>query len=399
MAEPHKFRLLVVGLGKNTTTFLDRLVRGLSEKQVELTLATSSRPKLSIERPESVKWLWAPNWEDSFASRMARLVGLLARQGWGERLSWVFKHVNGAHPGMERLVMLYRLLPFTHGRWDAIYFPWNSAAIAYQPLYELGIPVVVSCRGSQVNIRPHTPGQEGYTRQLTESLRGAAAVHCVSADIQREAVALGAQAVKTVVIRPAVDPDFFTPSLERTANKQFTIVTTGGLVWLKGYEVALLALRQLVESGVDAAYHIIGDGPERQRLLFTIQDLGLEGRVVLHGRLTPPQVRDALQRADVFLLASHSEGIANAALEAMSCALPVVTTDCGGMREAVTDGLQGFVVPVRDPQAMTLALDKLSRLPELRARMGQAGRQRVIMNFTLDAQLNAWVQLLRSLKR
>ena len=168
MAEPHKFRLLVVGLGKNTTTFLDRLVRGLSEKQVELTLATSSRPKLSIERPESVKWLWAPNWEDSFASRMARLVGLLARQGWGERLSWVFKHVNGDHPGMERLVMLYRLLPFTHGRWDAIYFPWNSAAIAYQPLYELGIPVVVSCRGSQVNIRPHTPGQEGYTRQLTE---------------------------------------------------------------------------------------------------------------------------------------------------------------------------------------------------------------------------------------
>ena len=65
----------------------------------------------------------------------------------------------------------------------------------------------------------------------------------------------------------------------------------------------------------------------------------------------------------------------------MSCGLPVVVTDCGGMKEAVTDGVEGFVVPVRDPEAMADALLQLFKDSELRAKMGKAARQRVIKEF------------------
>ena len=158
----------------------------------------------------------------------------------------------------------------------------------------------------------------------------------------------------------------------------------------------LIALKLLVDAGVDAELHIIGEGPERQHITFTIHDLGLVDCVVLHGRQSPDEVRDQLRSADVFVLSSLSEGIANAVLEGMSCGLPVVTTDCGGMREAVTDGEEGFVIPVRDPQSMAAALEILAHDPDLRRRMGQAGRARVIKDFHMQDHVDAFISLFES---
>jgi len=80
----------------------------------------------------------------------------------------------------------------------------------------------------------------------------------------------------------------------------------------------------------------------------------------------------------------------------MSCGLPVVTSDCGGVREAVTDGEEGFVIPVRDPQSMAAALEILAHDPDLRRRMGQAGRARVIKDFHVQDHVDAFISLFES---
>src|SRR5690606_8375069 len=100
--------------------------------------------------------------------------------------------------------------------------------------------------------------------------------------------------------------------------------------------------------------------------------------------------------ADIFVLSSHSEGIANAVLEAMACGLPVVTTDCGGMREVITNGVDGFVVPVRDPQAMADALETLMMNKTLRTTIGAAARPRIIESFTLDQQAEQFLSFYQS---
>lgn len=257
-------------------------------------------------------------------------------------------------------------------------------------------PYVVSCRGSQINVRPHVPTHAGLANGLQTTFQQAAAVHCVSEAIKQEAFAYGLDPAKAWVIRPAVDPEFFHPAAaEQRADNAFRIVTIGSLVWPKGYEYALLAIRQLVDSGLDVRFEIIGAGPEHSRVLYTVDDLNLKEHVHLLGQLPPDDVRRRLQQADVFLLASLSEGISNAVLEAMACGLPVVTTDCGGMREAVADGVEGFVVPVRDPAAMAEALRKLAADPELRATMGQRARERILGEFTLEQQTQQFLALYR----
>jgi glycosyltransferase involved in cell wall biosynthesis len=75
--------------------------------------------------------------------------------------------------------------------------------------------------------------------------------------------------------------------------------------------------------------------------------------------------------------------------------VPVVTTDCGGVREAVTDGVEGFVVAPRDPEKLAAALARLWRDPELRRRMGEAGRTRVQGGFTLERQLQDFLEMYR----
>ena len=95
----------------------------------------------------------------------------------------------------------------------------------------------------------------------------------------------------------------------------------------------------------------------------------------------------------MFVLSSLSEGISNAALEAMACGLPVVTTDCGGMREAIRDGVEGFVVPMRDPDAIAVALVRVASDEGLRQRIGQAARQRIVEAFSIERQIRAFQAL------
>jgi glycosyltransferase involved in cell wall biosynthesis len=119
--------------------------------------------------------------------------------------------------------------------------------------------------------------------------------------------------------------------------------------------------------------------------------------VTFAGALGPDAVLGRLQGADVFLHSSSSEGISNAVLEAMACGLPVVTTDVGGMAEAVRDGVDGHVVAPRDVAAAAEALTRLAGDPEGRKRMGDSARERVRDRFDLAHQLDAFCELFTTL--
>jgi colanic acid/amylovoran biosynthesis glycosyltransferase len=390
-ASQRPLRVLVVGINWPPETFVQRLVIGLAEAGVAVTVATAQAP----DHP-ALAWLPTPAWAGPPPLRLARLGAMLIQARHAHRDLASFARHLAARPGLQRqLNGWWQLLPFAGQRWDVIYFPWNSAAISMLPLFDLDMPVVVSCRGSQVSTAPLNPERAAHKAGLTRTFQRATAVHCVSTAIVADAQRYGLDPAKACVIRPSIDPDFFYPLAQRRSvtDAQLNLITTGNLIWLKGYEYLLLALWRLRSKGIDAALTIIGDGSEIQRLRYTIHDLALEPHVRLLGKLAPEQVRAQLWHADVFVLTSLSEGIANVVLEAMACGLPVVTSDCGGMREAVDDGVEGFVTPVRDPEATAAALARLAVDEALRRRMGEAGRVRVLREFTLALQVQAFSDL------
>lgn len=390
-------RVLFVRLKWPPETFMLRLVDGLARRGIQVTLAVHERPGSEWPAAPNVDYLWTPPWGDSGARGLwqtSRALGAALRRSPGATRQ-LLAEPPPAGSAAGTAAMLHRYLPFAGRRWDVVYFPWNTMAITYRPLLERG-PAVISCRGTQINVTPHNPERAEIRAGLPDTFRLASAVHCVSAAIRDEAAQYGLDPAKAVVIHPAVDPERFHPA-DRPAppGGPLRIVTTGGLLWGKGYEYALSALRRLLDRGVDARLEIIGGGEERQRLLYTIHDLELENHVIWRGPLPPEGVLERLQAADVFLLASLSEGLSNAVLEGMACGLPVVTTAVGGMPEAVSDGVEGFLVPPRDPAALAGALAMLAARPALRREMGAAARRRVVADFALDDQADAFAALFR----
>ena len=278
MGDP--LRLLVAGVSWPMETFLLRLVRGLLEKGMKITLASPENPGPELAKHPGLDWLPTPSWDVPLPRRGVNWAALAARGVVRGRRDLHTFGKSSQRPASwrERLAFTYRLLPFAGRRWDVIYFPWNSAAITYLPLFDLGIPVVISCRGSQVNIAPHNPRRADIRAGLQATFQRAAKVHCVSEVICQEAQLYGLTSEQAVVIHPAVDPEFFRPG-ERVSSPTFHIVTVGNLNWVKGFEYALQAISLLKDANIPVIFEIIGTGSDYQRILYTIHDLDLAEEV------------------------------------------------------------------------------------------------------------------------
>jgi len=392
-------KLLVVGARWPPETFLAAQFAALAARGVEVTVAARSAWMGPGTRIPGVKVIRLPGPRDPAVITVLRCLWELVRapRSWRSLRDAVQCALRGSNGNWLRALGHIRaVLPLLRLRPDLLHFEWASAAAAWLPYWHLWqCPVVVSCRGREITVTPSLTGQEGYREAIRMTFKRAAAVHCVSEAIRDDAEALGLDPRKGWVIRPAVDPTRFKPGGLRAAGGPFRIVSVGSLNWWKGHEYALAAVARLREAGTAVEYEIVGGGPksERQRIQYAIEDLGLSGCVTLRGAARREQVLSALQRADCFLLPSLTEGLSNAVLEAMACGLSVVTTNCGGMREAVTDGVDGLLVKPRDIAGMAAALVRLAKDSKLRRRLGEAARVKVAKRFALLRQTDEFLRL------
>lgn len=256
----------------------------------------------------------------------------------------------------------------------------------------VGARSVVSFQGADLNYigLERDPGYYSGVWERTD------AIHFLSEDLERRALRRGhVPDGREMIVKPGIDLTEFRPSDRGERIGPLRILSVGRLHWKKGYDYALQAVRDLVDAGVACEYRIIGEGELTEAVRFTISDLGLQDVAQLLGPLSADQVRDELQRADVFLHAATSEGFCYAVVEAQAMELPVVTSDADGLPENVADGETGFVVPRRDARALADALVRLAKDTELRTRMGRAGRRRALSEFTVDREIDGFEALYR----
>ena len=155
----------------------------------------------------------------------------------------------------------------------------------------------------------------------------------------------------------------------------------------------LLMLNAFSRLSSNCRLIFVGDGPARARVQSEADSLFLTDRVEFLGNRS--DVAEILAGAHVFALATNWEGLPISILEAMRASLPIVATDAGGVAEEVVDGETGFLVPRGDVAAVRDRLSKLLADPQLRSRMGAAGRRRFEQLFSLDRMLEKTVKVYR----
>lgn len=225
----------------------------------------------------------------------------------------------------------------------------------------LKLPVVVTARGTDINLFSQMP----LIRPLVRAaLDGAAGIIAVSGALKQRMVELGVPAEKVVVVRNGVDRAIFYPHDRAEARRALgldanapVIITVSSLTANKGIDQLIDAFASVSRQQVSGAtrMYVIGEGPERAALEARIARHGLQGRVILPGAHPQPELAMWYSAADLFCLASHREGCPNVVIEALACGTPVVATDVGGIRELITSPAYGRLVSSTTAIADSLA--------------------------------------------
>jgi len=393
-----RLALIVNSFPTISETFIVNKVLGLQKAGLDLTVwvhsqrndATAFADRLKAHFPFQVKPTLLAR---GFAWLPASLFSTVLKQPGRALRLW--RQARGLYPELRRAIRAWVLaLPLALAEFDLIHFELSGLAVIYLDALPLLRPakLLTSCRGAAEQITPLIHSERA--QQLQEVFAQLDAVHCVSADIQCTVERYGLSPQKAFVNHPAIDLQQFIRRQPYPFKSQgpYRILSVGRLHWKKGFEFGLLAIYQLIQAGLDVQYQIIGAGEEEEKLRYLINALGLGDKVNLSGLKSAEKVRQAMEESDIFLLPSLSEGLSNAVLEAMAMEIPVVSTNAGGMAEAITDGQEGFLVPPMQPDMMVAKLKKLLDQPKLRAQMGQAGRKRVVEQFHLHRQINCFVE-------
>lgn len=154
---------------------------------------------------------------------------------------------------------------------------------------------------------------------------------------------------------------------------------------MKGHRYILRAVDTLRREGVALSLKIVGEGEERTGLEAEVKKLGLESYVVFTGALFGAELRDQLAASDIFVLASHSEGLPVSMLEAMATGLCVVVPAVTGIPEMVRDGQNGLLFTPQDPVDLAEKLRHAAGDAGLRRRLGKEARTSVVSRCSGDA--------------
>lgn len=228
------------------------------------------------------------------------------------------------------------------------------------------------------------------------------AIVAISQAIAAELVQAGLAAHRLRVIPSAVDAARFRPDPAARARlaerfslrpNELALGLVAQLIERKGHRFAFDAVAALAERGAPIRLICFGRGPLEAELRTVVRARGLDDRIVFAG--FEPDMARWLPGLDALVHPVRREGLGVAVLEAMSAGLPVVAAAAGGLVDVIEDGRDGLLVPAGDATAIATALERLLKDQDLRERLGQAARQRVSRDFSIDAMTNAYAALYR----
>jgi glycosyltransferase involved in cell wall biosynthesis len=374
-------------------TFVYREVMGLRERGLDVDVFSVARPSpaqageaLEATRGLRIEYISRLEAALSLARPVPRKVSdfnaRLQREATLKSRSWL--RLGRAQAIAARL---------RSGRYARIHSHWpyghQLAALAH---LLTGIP-------SSISVHAHEVAHDnGHFDAVFELIDFAAFCNDAARRFLLERVA-STNAGKCKLVYHGVDLAAFPALGPSPAGGRLRLVSAGRLTPTKGFARLLRVVAELGRRDVPVELTIVGDGSQREALLSLAAELGITDRVSLTGWLEPTALRQTFEASDVFCLladTTYHDGLPNVLLEAQALGRPVVVSSLPAATEAVTDGVDGFVVGPDDTEAACAVLTQLAREPALRLRLAAAARARVERQHDARYHLGQLHQLLLS---
>jgi glycosyltransferase involved in cell wall biosynthesis len=258
--------------------------------------------------------------------------------------------------------------------------------------------------GKPTLVQPASAGYYGEAEELCATkgaflLRRAILANtgfaAISAEIEREWRALGAEPRRIARMVSGVDTETFHPGVSHVEAELLPrprVLFTGRLHPQKNLPLLLEAWTEVVRCG-PANLILVGPGSDRHRLIEMAGALGISDRVQFVGAVDNPA--DYLRAADIFVLPSVAEGMSNSLLEAMATALPCVVSGIGGNTDLIAEGQTGRLVMEPTAEAWSKTVREMLENPSEALRLGTAARQRIDAEFAHSVVVDRYLELYR----
>lgn len=199
-----------------------------------------------------------------------------------------------------------------------------------------------------------------------------------------------------------INLDYFSPKLNNTSCAgPYKLLTVARMTEKKGLETVYRALAVLRDKGIGFCHVLIGEGDDNDKVKQLIKELGLESVTQLCGTLTHERVIEHYADSDLFVLGCQiadngdRDGFPNVMAESMAMNLPVVATNVSGIPEFLEDRVSGMMVPQKDPQALAHAMETILTDEQLRKKVTQEARTRIIKGFDNKQLINDLAKIYR----
>ncbi len=376
-----------------STTFIEHLIKGVAASGQEVYLFGKQRKRVRYDHPH-IRIYPTPD---------AKLVVVLFVL-WNQLRLWLqsrqqfhqlTQHIRSAElSSSQRWRLWAKYLPVVLHLPDIFHIQWAKATEEWLFLKDLfGVKLVLSLRGAHINYSPLADQSlaDSYRRAFPK-LDG---FHAVSRAIAKEAELYDADPDKIQVVYSGIDAHDTKLFEKKNYNlrQPLQLLSVGRWHWKKGYHYALDALRILLDEGHELHYTIIAGNPPEE-ILYQLHELELQANVTLIDQLPQQEAFEYMQQADVLLLPSMEEGIANVVLEAMAIGLPVLSSDCGGMEEVIQHKVNGFLFANRNTDdLMENIIQFLQLTPAERAVMATKARKKVHQQHLLQQMVTNMLHL------
>jgi teichuronic acid biosynthesis glycosyltransferase TuaC len=251
--------------------------------------------------------------------------------------------------------------------------------------HRLGIPFVVTIHGLDVFNSCVENGIAASWRKAVSRhvYQRAGKVICISDKVQQMLTNGMDSGSNSKVIYNGVDSSRFAPC---SSNAAPAILMVGNLLAGKGHELVFRAMARSKDLLPGLQCHVIGEGGDRARFADLARRLGIADRVHFLGLRGRSEVAEAMRSCSLFVLPSRYEGLGCVYLEAMACAKPVIACRGQGIDEIIEHGNNGWLIPVDGLEELVQGIHILLNDAGLRARIGEAARQTIVGNYTLQHQ-------------
>ncbi|MEO8499264.1 MAG: glycosyltransferase family 4 protein [Vicinamibacteria bacterium] len=375
--------------GDGTAPFIEEIARSVVARGHEVDLILPAHPKLRRGPERGLRFFPFPYAPLPGLNVWGYAQSMDADRGFKWKTLLVAPFAARATTRAVRERLARETYDLVHAHWVV-----PGGALSRRPAKAAGRPLVISLHGSDVFAAERSLLVGSAARR---AFVDAGFVTACSSDLRERAITLGARAAQTRTVPYGVDARFFgphdrakegdRPAMRRrlgASSAQTLVVAVGRLVEKKGFAHLIDA----VGPGTDLHRAIVGDGDLHASLEARARASG--GSVTLAGRFARTEIRDALRCADIVAVPSvidsegNVDGLPNALLEAMAAGRPIVASRVAGIPDVVTDGVEGVLVPPKDPRMLRDAITLLAADPARRARLGEAAARRVQRDLTWD---------------